>query len=99
MVPQLVLLHIGDSLEAYSMHYMVLMFVSRSLGALFWFHGFGDVAPTAGGVNYAGWGIVVAHVLQLATLSYMILRWLHLKRKGLVERNSSKPMISLPEII
>jgi len=99
MVPQLVLLQIDNSPEAHSMHYMVLMLLSRSLGTLFWFHGFADVAPMSGGVNYAGWGVVVAHVLQLATFSYAILRCLHLKRKCLVERNSSKPMIPLPEII
>jgi len=99
MVPQLVLLHNGGSLEASSTHCMVLMFVSRIMGALFWFHGFDDVAPLSGGVNYAGWSVVIAHAVQLAALSFGIVRLLYLKRKSLTENNLAIPMSSLPAIV
>jgi uncharacterized protein with PQ loop repeat len=99
MVPQLVLLQVDGSSEAPGMHFTVLMFLSRSLGALFWFHGFADVAPTAGGVNYAGWGVVVANMLQLASLAYAILRCFCLQRKDLLGKTSAETMTSLQGII
>jgi len=97
IVPQLVLLQKGGSLEALSVHYLLLMFLSRLMSGLFWFYGFYDVAPVAGGVNYAGWGVVVAHGIQLATLSYALLRCLHLKHKTLQDSSLAIAMNSLHE--
>jgi len=99
MIPQLMLLKIGDSLEAVSIHFMLLMFLSRVMGSLFWFHGFNDVAPMAGGVNYAGWGVAVAHAIQLAMLSYAIVRWLQLKRRCIVENSLATALNAVPQIV
>lgn len=99
MIPQVVLLQIGGSHEALSIHYILLMLLSRVMYGLFWFHGFEDVTPIGGGVNYAGWGIAVAHAVQLVALSYAIVRWMQLKLKSLEEDSLATALTSLPQLV
>lgn len=54
-----------------SAHAVAALFCSRALGALFWYHGFEDVAPRAG-VNYPGWAILGAYAVQLLLLGELM---------------------------
>lgn len=92
IVPQVVLLQLGGSFQALSIHYLSLMFLSRMMSGLFWYYGFYDVAPVGGGVNYAGWGVMVAHGIQLATLSFAMLRLLQLKHTSVQDSSLATAM-------
>jgi hypothetical protein len=63
LMPQLIL----DARPKASSHGVLALICSKALAALFWFHGFEDVAPDAG-VNYPGWGILAAYAIQLVLL-------------------------------
>lgn len=75
MIPQaLVMESTGSCSESLTLHYFFCLWLSRALSGLFWFHGFEDVAPRSG-VNYAGWGILAAHVVQILSLSDVVMRY------------------------
>jgi len=65
MLPQLWMLSKIGEVEALTSHFVVLSALSRVCSLIFWYRGFAELAPPAGGVNFPGVGVVGAHVMQL----------------------------------
>lgn len=72
-LPQLWMMgKLGGRVEALSAHYIALIAVSRAVDMLFWYHGFGELAPDDGGFNLAGWTILGAHCLHILLMGDFI---------------------------
>jgi len=66
MLPQLWMMTTkGGEVESLTSHFVAAMVVSRALSFTFWFYGYSEIAPQAGGFNAAGYLILAAHSLQL----------------------------------
>merc|ERR1719214_547271 len=65
MLPQLWMLAKIGEVEALTSHFVVLSALSRVSSLIFWYRGFAELRPTHGGFNFPGWGIMLAHVMQL----------------------------------
>lgn len=79
MVPQLKLIsEQGGTLQGITRHYVVVMAGSRLFSAAFWYIAVDAVkcTPWVGSFNHGGWGIVAAHVAQLAPMMCMRDGWL-----------------------
>ena len=56
---------LGGEVESLTSHFVAAMVVSRCLSFSFWFYGYKELVPQAGGPNIGGYTIIVAHSLQL----------------------------------
>jgi len=65
MLPQLWMLSKIGEVEALASHFVVLSVLSRVCSLIFWYRGFAELTPAHGGFNFAGWGVMGAHVAQL----------------------------------
>jgi len=66
MLPQLFLLtRVGGKVEGLASHFVACIFASRACTFSFWFYGYPEVAPVAGGFNHCGYAILVLHLAQL----------------------------------
>lgn len=55
----------GKTVDALSCHYVFLLVISRMTDAIFWYHGYPELAPEKGGINIAGYSVMGAHFLHL----------------------------------
>jgi len=66
MLPQLWMLSkMGGDVEGLMSHSVVLSALSRVFSLIFWYRGFAELRPAHGGFNFAGWGVMGAHIVQL----------------------------------
>jgi len=66
MIPQLWMLSkMGNDVDALTSHSVVLSALSRVFSLIFWYRGFAELRPADGGFNFAGWGVMGAHIVQL----------------------------------
>jgi len=65
MLPQLWMLSKIGEVEALASHFVVLSVLARVCSLIFWYRGFAELRPAHGGFNFAGWGVMGAHIAQL----------------------------------
>jgi len=83
LLPQLwMLTKIGGEVEGMTTHFVVAIFVSRTCAMAFWYYGYGELAPSDGGPNIAGWTIMVMHALQILLSADFIMHYLKSKFFG-----------------
>lgn len=83
LLPQLwMLTKMGGKVEALTSHFVVALTASRALAFLFWYHGFPELAPQAGGFNVSGWTIIGAHALQLLLSTDFLYHYLSSRIQG-----------------
>jgi len=69
MMPQLRLMaKTRGKVEALTSHFVGATAISRGCNLLFWYHGYKELAPLDGSFNFAGWAILVAHIVQMLLL-------------------------------
>lgn len=81
MAPQLNLIsEHGGTLQGITRHYVVAMAGSRLFSAAFWYIAVDAVkcTPWVGSFNHGGWGIVAAHVVQIAPMMCQRDSWLRI---------------------
>jgi ER lumen protein retaining receptor len=65
MLPQLSMMSNLGKTESLTCHYVGAIAISRVISLMFWYYGYVEVAPLDGSFNLAGWGILVAHLVQV----------------------------------
>lgn len=65
MLPQLSMMAKLGKTESLTCHYVGATAMSRVVSLMFWYHGYAEVGPLDGSFNLAGWGILVAHIVQV----------------------------------
>lgn len=82
MVPQLFMMtKIGGEVEALTSHYIASVAASRFLSFLFWMFSYSELAPKKG-LNVAGYGIMVAYILQLLVFADFVYHYIQSMRSG-----------------
>jgi len=83
LLPQLwMLTKIGGEVEGMTTHFVAAIFVSRACAMLFWYYGYGELAPSSGGANIAGWTIMIMHSLQILFSADFMMHYLKSKFFG-----------------
>jgi len=83
LLPQLwMLTKIGGEVEGMTTHFVAAIFVSRACAMLFWYYGYGELAPSSGGVNVAGLTIMIMHSLQILFSADFMMHYLKSKFFG-----------------
>merc|ERR1719486_1747622 len=86
MLPQLWMLSKIGEVEALTSHFVVLSVLSRVCSLIFWHRGFAELTPQDGGFNFAGFGVMGAHIAQLllsCDFVFLYLRNFHRTRMAL----------------
>jgi len=66
LLPQLwMLTKLGGKVEALTSHFVAALIVSRLLSFAFWLYGYKELVPLKGGVNIAGYTILISHTVQI----------------------------------
>jgi len=82
MVPQLFMMtKIGGEVETLTSHYIASVAASRFLSFLFWMFSYSELAPKKG-LNVAGYGIMVAYILQMLVFADFVYHYIASLRSG-----------------
>jgi len=83
MLPQLFMLtKLGGQVEALTSHYVASLTVSRLLSFAFWLYGYKELVPLKGGVNIAGYTILISHTLQILLCADFMYYYAKSMKKG-----------------
>lgn len=83
LLPQLYMLSkIGGEVDGMTTHFVIAIFGSRICAMLFWYYGYGELAPADGGANVAGYTIMIMHGLQILLSADFVLHYLKSKFFG-----------------
>lgn len=84
ILPQLMLIvKAQEEMDALSIHFVAAVTVSRILNVFFWYHAFEELSPLDGGMNIAGWAVI----LSLSAQALMMLDFAYYYAKALIFRS------------